>query len=102
MRLVLDSANQNNKTVDAVRQKLLRIEDELVQVRAKANQDLTNYPVKLDTKLISLASFVESGDVKPAIQHKEKYVELTEKLKAQLTKFEEIKKLMPGKAKRSF
>jgi hypothetical protein len=97
MRLQLDSTKRNDNVIALVRDKLLRIEDELVQVNAKANQDLTNYPVKLDTKLISLAGFVESGDVKPALQHKQKYEELSGKLKVQIKSLEEVKKEMPEK-----
>lgn len=102
MRLQLDSTKRNDKGIEALRDKLLHIEDELVQVKAKANQDLTNYPVKLDTKLISLAGFVESGDVKPAMQHKEKYAELSGKLSTQLKKLEEVKKEMPAKPNVAF
>ncbi|WP_207955545.1 WD40/YVTN/BNR-like repeat-containing protein [Segetibacter sp. 3557_3] len=101
MRLQLDSTKAD-KATDALRERLLRIEDELIQVKAKANQDLTNYPVKLDTKLISLANFVESGDVKPAMQHKQKFVELSEKLTMQLQKLDEVKKVMPARPKRGF
>ncbi|HTE23186.1 WD40/YVTN/BNR-like repeat-containing protein [Flavitalea sp.] len=102
IRQQLDSSKLNNKSIEALREKMLRIEDELVQVKAKANQDLTNYPVKLDTKLISLANFVESGDVKPPMQHKEKFVELSAKLAIQLKSFEEVKKEVAAKSKRSF
>ncbi len=102
MRLQLDSTKRNDKATEALRDKLIRIEDELVQVKAKANQDLTNYPVKLDTKLITLAAFVESGDVKPPRQHQEKYTELSEKLKTQLKILDEVKKQMPAKASMGF
>ncbi|HMF70530.1 MAG TPA: hypothetical protein VK616_03595, partial [Flavitalea sp.] len=102
IRKQLDSSKLDNKTANVLREKLLRIEDELVQVKAKANQDLTNYPVKLDTKLISLANFVESGDVKPPMQHKEKFVELSSKLATQLKIFDEVKKEVAAKSKRSF
>jgi photosystem II stability/assembly factor-like uncharacterized protein len=102
IRQQLDATKKTDKTTEELRMKLLRIEDELVQVKAKANQDLTNYPVKLDTKLISLAGFVESGDVKPAMQHKEKYSELSQKLETQLTTFEALKKEIATKTKRAF
>ena len=92
MRQELDNANPKDKTVQDMKNKLLRIEDQLVQVKAKANQDLTNYPVRLDTKLIALARFVESGDTKPTQQQQEKYRELSENLDMQLKKLEELKR----------
>jgi photosystem II stability/assembly factor-like uncharacterized protein len=102
MRQQLDSSKTKDKSLDAFRDKLVRIEDELVQVKAKANQDLTNYPVRLDTKLITLAGFVESGDVKPGLQHKQKFTELSEKLNVQLKILEEVKKEVKAKTKRAF
>lgn len=94
MRQQLDEAyksstGKKDKSIVEMKNKLLRVEDQLVQV--KANQDLTNYPVRLDTKLIRLAGFVEYGDAKPTQQHHEKYNELTKKLQEQLEKLEELK-----------
>jgi photosystem II stability/assembly factor-like uncharacterized protein len=99
LRLQLDSTKRTDEGAQALRYQLNAIEDELIQVKAKANQDLTNYPVRLDTKLISLAGFVESGDVRPALQHKQKYKELSDKLSIQLKKLEEIKKQMALQSK---
>ncbi|HZG25866.1 MAG TPA: hypothetical protein VEZ17_14855, partial [Chitinophagaceae bacterium] len=102
MRKQLDSYNQKSKAVQDLKDKLMRVEDALVQVKAKANQDLTNYPVRLDTKLISLAGFVESGDIKPTMQQQEKYGELAKKLEQQLQTLAEVKKEMATRLKRSF
>ncbi|MEJ7767373.1 MAG: hypothetical protein WKF89_06145 [Chitinophagaceae bacterium] len=98
----LDGYDKNSKLVQDLKDKLLRVEDGLVQVRAKANQDLTNYPVRLDTKLITLAAFIESGDIKPTAQHKDKYTELTTKLADQLKTLEIVKKEIAANLKRSF
>jgi len=95
----LDKADSKDKSVAEMKDKLRRIEEELVQVRAKANQDLTNYPVRLDTKLISLAGFVESGDTKPTKQQQDKYVELSGKLQEQLKKLQSVKQEMSNKIK---
>lgn len=102
LRLQLDSYDKKSKAVLDMSYKLLRIEDELVQANAKANQDLTNYPVRLDTKLISLAGFVESGDIKPTIQQQEKYMELSNKLADQIKTLEVVKKQIATQLKRSF
>jgi photosystem II stability/assembly factor-like uncharacterized protein len=95
----LDKADSKDKSVAEMKDKLRRIEEELVQVRAKANQDLTNYPVRLDTKLISLAGFVESGDAKPTQQQQDKYLELSKKLEDQLQKLKTVKQEMSSKMK---
>jgi len=99
MREQLSKFGNNDKVAMDLKDKLRRVEDKLVQVKAHANQDLTNYPVRLDTKLISLSNFVEFGDEKPNQQQKEKYEELSTKLKEELEQLESIKKDVENKVK---
>ena len=47
---------------------LSTLENALVQTKAKAFQDLLNYPVKLNNKIASLASVASSADRKPTQQ----------------------------------
>jgi hypothetical protein len=47
---------------------LSTIENALVQTKAKAFQDLLNYPVKLNNKIASLSSVASSADRKPTQQ----------------------------------
>ncbi|MBC8125257.1 MAG: glycosyl hydrolase [Candidatus Kapabacteria bacterium] len=47
---------------------LTTIENALVQTKAKAFQDLLNYPVKLNNKIASLASVASSADRRPTQQ----------------------------------
>ncbi|MBC7921018.1 MAG: glycosyl hydrolase [Ferruginibacter sp.] len=75
----------------AFRDQLLRIEDALVQFRAKATQDLTNHPVRLDTRLTVLAAFVESDDSKPTRQQREHYALLSRSLAEELRKLATLK-----------
>jgi photosystem II stability/assembly factor-like uncharacterized protein len=99
MREQLNKFGNNDKAAMDLKDKLRRVEDKLVQVKAHANQDLTNYPVRLDTKLISLSRFVEFGDEKPNQQQKEKYEELSTKLKEELEQLETLKKDVENKVK---
>ncbi len=55
---------------------LLIIEEQLIQFRAKATQDLINYPVRLNDKLSTLFTLVEMSDSPPAAQDYELFDEL--------------------------
>jgi len=97
------SVNTQNQFVSGIKDKLLRIEDALYQFRAKANQDLTNYPVRLHTKLTALAGFVESDDSKPTKQEYEQYEILSRSLAGELKKLTDVKVEYTAKTKmRSF
>ena len=103
MRQQLDSTyrNQDDQAVKELQDKLLRIEDELFQYRAKATQDLTNHPVRLHTKFTALAGFVESDDSPPTQQQQEQYNSLSQKLTNQLNALEKLKPVVQGKLRPS-
>jgi photosystem II stability/assembly factor-like uncharacterized protein len=73
-----------------INKKLLVIEDELIQYRAKVSQNLLNYPIKLNNKLASLASAVAWADAAPTEQSYEVFEELSRKVDEQLKKLKEI------------
>ncbi len=56
---------------------LSAIENELVQTKAKAFQDLLNYPVKLNNKIASLAAVASSADTRPTQQTYTLFAELS-------------------------
>ncbi len=93
MRQQLDSVyrSQDDQAVKEIKDQLLRIEDELYQYRAKATQDLTNHPVRLNTKFTALEGFIESDDSKPTQQQGEQYNTLAKSLAEQLKKLEALK-----------
>jgi len=70
---------------ERVARELLIIEEQLIQFRAKATQDLINYPVRLNDKLSTLATLVEMSDSPPAAQD----YELFEDLKVRIQEVEE-------------
>ncbi len=66
---------------DALRElndKLYPIEERLVQYRARAGQDLINYPTGIDSKLARLSSFASMGDGPPTQGAKDLFARLSE------------------------
>jgi hypothetical protein len=53
------------KALQALNDKLYPIEERLVQYRARAGQDLINYPTAVDSKLARLLDFASMGDAPP-------------------------------------
>ncbi len=52
----------------ALKPKLAAIEEELIQVKARARQDNLNYPIKLNAKLAVLMGAIGSSDTRPTRQ----------------------------------
>ncbi|HEX4749500.1 MAG TPA: glycosyl hydrolase [Bryobacteraceae bacterium] len=65
-----------------LRDRLSTIEEDLYQVRNRANQDPLNFPIKLNNILAALARTVETGDYQPTEQDYEVFRVLTERLQA--------------------
>ncbi|MBI4429083.1 MAG: glycosyl hydrolase [Ignavibacteriales bacterium] len=83
--LTKKSANHSSKTTVAdaakkLNEKLSAIEEELIQVKIKSNQDALNYPIKLNNKLAALGGSVGSADTKPTKQHQEVFADLSAKI----------------------
>jgi Sortilin, neurotensin receptor 3, len=66
--------------------KLTSIEEALYQTKNKSSQDPLNYPIRLNNKLSSLASVVESADAAPTDQSLAVYQELAGQIDAELAK----------------
>jgi hypothetical protein len=64
------------RDAERVARELLIIEEQLIQFRAKATQDLINYPVRLNDKLSTLFTLVEKSDSPPAAQDYELFDDL--------------------------
>ena len=64
------------RDAERVIRELLIIEERLIQFRAKATQDLINYPVRLNDKLSTLFTLVEMSDSPPAAQDYELFDDL--------------------------
>ncbi|MTI87414.1 MAG: glycosyl hydrolase [Balneolaceae bacterium] len=75
-----------------IKKALSEIENELMQTKAEATQDVLNYPIKLNNKLASLKSTVATGYGRPTEQQYEVYEDLAAKVDVQLERFNKILK----------
>jgi predicted nucleic acid-binding Zn-ribbon protein len=78
--------------LDAFREKLSVIEEDLYQVRNQSGQDPLNFPIKLNNKIAALGSSIEDGDGKPTAGSYEVFDVLTKRLRDEQAKFDAIVK----------
>jgi hypothetical protein len=69
---------------------LTTVEDALIQTKAKAFQDLLNYPVKLNNKIASLASVAASADRRPTKQTYDLFDQLSREADVHLGKLYDV------------
>ncbi len=65
-----------------LRDKLVTIEEDIYQVRNRANEDPLNFPIKLNNQIAALARTVETGDNEPTEQDYEVFKILTGRFEA--------------------
>jgi photosystem II stability/assembly factor-like uncharacterized protein len=70
--------------------KMTEVEEVLVQTKAKSNQDVLNYPIRLNNYLVALGGVVESAEGKPTKVSYEVYDMLNHQLDEQLAKWKQI------------
>ena len=87
-----DQAKEENITSAgaALRDRLSTIEEELYQVRNRANEDPLNFPIKLNNIIAALARSIETGDNPPTDQDYEVFHVLTQRLNAVQTKYNQV------------
>lgn len=76
-----------------LRDTLSTLEEEIYQVRNRANEDPLNFPIKINNQIAALARTVETGDNPPTAQDLEIYQLLSGKLAAIKTRFDQV---LPG------
>lgn len=74
----------------SINEKLKAIEEEIIQTKAKAIQDVLNYPIKLNNKLASLARVVAGADARPTEQAYAVFEDLSGRLDAQLANLRQV------------
>ncbi|MEK6565331.1 MAG: glycosyl hydrolase [Bacteroidota bacterium] len=79
-----------NDAAKSLKDKLTAVEEEILQVKIKSNQDALNYPIKLNNKLAALLGSVSSGDARPTKQSYDVFNDLSVKLDAQLAKLKQV------------
>ncbi len=70
--------------------KMTEVEEVLVQTKAKSNQDVLNYPIRLNNHLVALGRVVESADGAPTQASYDVFNMLSRQLDEQLAKWREI------------
>ena len=71
-------------------EKLLEVEGELTQYRAKSLQDMLNFPVMLDVQLAGLAGYVSTAEGQPPAQAADVLGEITEEADAALGRLQTL------------
>ncbi|MDP9265627.1 MAG: glycosyl hydrolase, partial [Chloroflexota bacterium] len=74
------------RAADKLRRKLVAIEEDLVQTKAKSRQDTLNFPIKLNAKLAGLGGAVASADFAPTRSSYDLFDDLSAQVDAQLDK----------------
>jgi len=77
---------------DVITKKLLAIDDALHQNKIQANQDMLNFPIRLDDKLAGLYNVVSNGSNRPSEQSRAVFNELSKLIEEQSRMLEAIKK----------
>jgi hypothetical protein len=82
-KAVADAGKQLDK-------KMTEIEEVLIQTKAKSNQDVLNYPIRLNNYLVALGGVVGSADSAPTQVSYEVFDMLSKQLDEQLAKWKTV------------
>ena len=85
-------AKKLDEALKALNDKLYPIEERLVQFRARAGEDLINYPTGIDSKLARLLDFASMADAPPTEGEKELYGRLSEGVSDRVRLVEQVEK----------
>jgi photosystem II stability/assembly factor-like uncharacterized protein len=77
-------------SLDAFRDKLSAVEEEVYQVRNRSGQDPLNFPIKLNNKIAALGASIEHGDGKPTAASYDVFKLLKAKLVEQQTALDKL------------
>ncbi len=79
-----DTAGAIKMMADTINKKMNSIEEALYQTKAKSQQDVLNYPIRLNDQVSGLYDYAASGNYPPTQQVKDAYSFLTAKADAEL------------------
>jgi len=86
------NAPELDRALKALNDKLYLIEERLVQFRARAGEDLINYPTGIDSKLARLLDFTSMADAPPTEGEKELYGRLSEGVTDRIRLVDQVEK----------
>jgi hypothetical protein len=74
-----------------ITKQLMAIDDALHQNKIQANQDMLNFPIRLDDKLAGLYNVVSNGNNRPSEQSREVFKQLSAMIDEQIKQFDVLK-----------
>jgi hypothetical protein len=86
------NATELDQALKTLNDKLYAIEERLVQFRARAGEDLINYPTGIDSKLARLLDFASMADAPPTEGEKELYGRLSEGVTDRMRLVDQVEK----------
>ena len=87
-----DSANELLAAADALDKKALAVQEGLVQLKIKANEDSLTFPIQVDGQLAVLATVVEGADTPPTAASYQVFEELSKTAESQIANWHETVK----------
>ncbi len=78
------------EAADALDKQITAIEEALYQTKARSSQDVLNFPIRLNNRLVSLAGVVSMGDNRPTDQAVRVKDDLTQQVDAELAKLHKV------------
>lgn len=85
-----DTAGEIKTAADSINKKMTAIEEALYQTKARSEEDVLNYPIRLNDQVAALYGYAVSGNYAPTEQVKKAYLFLSEKADAELEKLKTI------------
>ncbi|HWP82945.1 MAG TPA: glycosyl hydrolase [Bacteroidota bacterium] len=85
--------SSGKKVADAAKEldkKLSAVEEEIIQVKIRSNQDALNYPIKLNNKLAALLNLVQGSESGPTKQSADVFADLSTRLETQLATLKQV------------
>jgi photosystem II stability/assembly factor-like uncharacterized protein len=85
-----DTLGEIKIMADSINKKMTKIEEALYQTKAKSEEDVLNYPIRLNDQISALYGYAASGNYAPTQQVKEAYTFLSTKADVELNKLKTI------------
>jgi len=85
-----DTAGEIKIMADSINKRMTKIEEALYQTKAKSEEDVLNYPIRLNDQISALYDYAASGNYAPTQQVNEAYTFLSAKADAELNKLKTV------------
>ena len=85
-----DTVGEIKQLADSINKGMTKVEETLYQTKAKSEQDVLNYPIRLNDKIAGLYNYAASGNYAPTAQVREAYADLSVQADAALNKLKTL------------